>query len=433
MRVLVLGAYGLIGEAVARRLLADGHHVAGLGRDTVRASRRLPQIQWIAADLAGLTRAGDWLPLLEKIGAEAIVNCAGALQNGARDDVARVQSAAMRALYDAAPRTGVTRVIQISAPRADDGADTTFMRTKGEADAALAATSLDWIILRPGLVIGPQAYGGTALLRALASVPLVQPALGGMGAIQTVALTDVADAVARAVRGDIPVHATYDLVEDEAHSLDEVARAMRHWLGWSDAPGPMVPAWAVALGARIGDALGWLGWRPPLRTTAIRELQAGVTGDPGPWRAATGAPLSSLSATLAAMPSTVQERWFARSFLLKPAVIATLSAFWLITGIVTLLDPEAAARVLTLRGLPHGLATSFAVGGALVDIALGLAMLWRPAMMAAAQGMIVVTLAYLAGGTLLAPDLWADPLGPLVKAVPAMLLAVVALAWTEDR
>ena len=32
-----------------------------------------------------------------------------------------------------------------------------------------------------------------------------------------------------------------------------------------------------------------------------------------------------------------------------------------------------------------------------------------------------------AGGSLLAPDLWADPLGPLVKAVPAMVLPLVAL------
>jgi hypothetical protein len=34
---------------------------------------------------------------------------------------------------------------------------------------------------------------------------------------------------------------------------------------------------------------------------------------------------------------------------------------------------------------------------------------------------------------MLAPDLWADPLGPLVKVVPAMLPAVALLALAEDR
>ena len=42
MKVLVLGGYGLIGEAVVRRLLERGHAVAGLGRDTAAAARRWP-------------------------------------------------------------------------------------------------------------------------------------------------------------------------------------------------------------------------------------------------------------------------------------------------------------------------------------------------------------------------------------------------------
>src|SRR5260370_32937510 len=40
-RILVIGATGLIGAPVARRLLADGHQVRLLVRDTGRASQRL--------------------------------------------------------------------------------------------------------------------------------------------------------------------------------------------------------------------------------------------------------------------------------------------------------------------------------------------------------------------------------------------------------
>lgn len=47
--------------------------------------------------------------------------------------------------------------------------------------------------------------------------------------------------------------------------------------------------------------------------------------------------------------------------------------------------------------------------------------------------MVAITAAYLAGATVWRPDLWADPLGPLVKVVPAALLAVVALAMLEER
>ena len=44
-----------------------------------------------------------------------------------------------------------------------------------------------------------------------------------------------------------------------------------------------------------------------------------------------------------------------------------------------------------------------------------------------------VSLAYLIGGTLAAPDLWADPLGPLVKVLPGISLALFVLAFADER
>jgi hypothetical protein len=36
-------------------------------------------------------------------------------------------------------------------------------------------------------------------------------------------------------------------------------------------------------------------------------------------------------------------------------------------------------------------------------------------------------------GTIVAPALWADPLGPFVKIVPGLTLALLVLATAEDR
>jgi uncharacterized protein YbjT (DUF2867 family) len=433
MRILVLGGYGLIGEAVTRRLLADGYQVVGLGRDIAKAAPRLPAAEWMAADIARLDAPARWLPILEAARPGAIVNCAGALQDGVRDDLRRLQSAAMRALYLAAEASGIRQFVQISAPRADTASETLFMRTKGEADAALMASPLEWTVLRPGLVLGPEAYGGTALLRALAGVPFVLPLVHSDRPIQTVALAEVAAAVAAVIARQVPAHRVYDLVEDEAHTFAAVARSVRAWLGRPPAREVKVPAVAVGLAARLGDVLGWLGWRPPLRTTALSEIASGIVGDPGPWRHASGRALTGLQATLALLPSTVQERWFARLYLLKPIVITTLAVFWVATGLIALATQPAAAGLLTARGLGSGPAIVIVTAGSLLDIGLGLAILWRRLMPWAAGGMIALSLAYLAGGTLLAPDLWADPLGPLVKAVPALVLALVALAVAEER
>lgn len=433
MRILVLGGYGLVGSSIIRHLLEQGHDVTGLGRSVTRVRRTMPTVRWIAHDLTRLATAADWLAVLRDAGPEAIVNCAGALQDGVRDDVAAVQHRAIAALVAAMPAAGVSRFVQISAPGAGEAGRTLFMRSKGEADAAVAASTVDWVILRPGLVLAPEAYGGSAVLRALAAVPWVQPIAFADAQLQTVGAEDIARAVAAVLADQVPSRQIYDLVEDEAHTMRDVVAAMRGWLGLAPAVVIEVPAILVRGVGLLADGLGRLGWRSPLRTTALTELARGVTGDPSAWRRAAGPAIAPLTTTLRRLPSTVQERWFARSYFLKPAAIGVLAAFWLLSGIIALLQFDAASQVLLDRGLGHGTAAAIVAGGALVDIGLGLAILVHATMRTAALGMIAVTLAYLAGATLLAPGLWLDPIGPLLKTLPAAMLAVVVLALAEER
>lgn len=110
-----------------------------------------------------------------------------------------------------------------------------------------------------------------------------------------------------------------------------------------------------------------------------------------------------------------------------------LSLFWLISGLVALGRPAAAASALGGSSLPAWAVGTTVIGGAATDIALGLAILWRPWCRRAALGMIVLSCAYLAGGTLFAPGLWLDPLGPLIKVLPAIVLAAIVWLGVDDR
>jgi hypothetical protein len=51
----------------------------------------------------------------------------------------------------------------------------------------------------------------------------------------------------------------------------------------------------------------------------------------------------------------------------------------------------------------------------------------------ALQGMVALTLAYLAGATIWRPDLWSDPLGPLLKSAVAAVLALAVLGMMSER
>jgi len=432
--VLVIGAYGLIGSGIARRLLADGCRVSGLGRDAGTAARVLPAIEWHHRDLATLLDPSDWAGLLSDV--DCVVNCAGALQDGATDRLDIVHHRAIAALATACRRSGAG-LVQVSAVGARADAGTAFLRTKAAGDAAVRSLAGDWWIIRPGLVLAPSAYGGTALLRLLAAVPLVQPLALPDARIQTVGLADLVDYVARIVRGDFPPGLDCDFAETQSTSLRQLVSEIRRWLGFAPSRWEVVaPAWLTTLVGRTADTLGRLGWRSPLRTTALDVLRDGVlTGaasnppakrDPGPVA-------RSLAATLQAIPVGAEDRLAARMALLMPVVVAGLALFWLTSGLVGLMSLDRAAHILLDAGWPRPIAEASVVLWSLVDILLAALIAVRRTACIACWAMVGVSAFYLAASTVLVPHLWADPLGPLVKVVPALILAIVASALLESR
>lgn len=429
-RAIVLGGYGLIGAACMRALAADGFSVTGVGRSREAAARVLPDADWIIRDITGLSE-DEWRSLLA--GADVVVNAAGALQDGARDDLVAIHETAVARILAALAGTG-TRLVQISAAGVSPDASTEFFRSKARGDALIQGAAFDWVILRPVLVIAPTAYGGTALLRAAAATPLVLPVLFPQARVQTVFVDDLATAVVQAARGRIAAGTVADLTEAGSRSFPETLRVFRRWQGFAEPKLALpVPGFVLSLTSGLADLAGHLGWRSPMRSNALQTLRGGIAGNPRPWAEAGGAPCRDLSQTLAAMPATLQERWFARLYLAFPMMVLLLSAFWIVSGAIGLAQVEAATGVLTARGFAGSLALSAVVGGAFADIALGLAILWRPLVRHACLGMTALSLAYLAGATVLAPDLWADPLGPLVKVLPGIALALATLVLAEDR
>lgn len=427
MSILVLGASGFIGQVVSQTLCDEGHAVTGLGRDIARASARLPAIAWIACDLARLRSAGDWQPLLE--GATAVVNCAGALQDGLRDNLAAVQRDAMLALQAAcAERAVPPLVVQISAPEDLAVAGTRFIATKLEADAALSRSGLPHVILRPTVVVGHNAYGGTALLRAIASTPLVLPLVDPHSPLNAVHVTDVARAVADAIAGRIPSGSDLVVAGRPTRSLEEMARFYRAWLGLKPASVLRMPALVARPLTLLADLAGHLGWRSPLRSTAIRISGFGVAPAADRETLWTSDPLIRLRGE----PAAAQDLWFSRLYLLKPVVILTLALFWIASGSIPLLALTQTAGLFG-AGLSTDTALAVTLATSLLDIALGLAVLVQPFARRALLAMLAVSFAYLLGGTIIQPALWLDPLGPLVKIFPSIALTLCALAILEER
>ena len=166
MDVAIAGAHGQVARSLTRLLAARGDRVRGLIRNPAHADD-------VRADGAGpvlldLESADDEETRAAIDGADAVVFAAGA---GAGSGAARkltVDRDGAAALVRAAEAVGVGRYVIVSSVGAEsppDGDDvfSVYLRAKAEADAAVAASSLAWTIVRPGPLTDDPATGGVRL------------------------------------------------------------------------------------------------------------------------------------------------------------------------------------------------------------------------------------------------------------------------------
>jgi uncharacterized protein YbjT (DUF2867 family) len=429
VRILVLGATGLIGSAVCARAIAEGHSVVAAIRPGSE-SRPAGVDGVVEIDIARAGDLSDWEPHLGDV--DAVVNCAGVLQSGPQQSPRGVHCASVAALAEACVERRIRRFIHFSAIGVDRGALSEFSESKAAGDAALMSQDLDWVVLRPSVVLGAGASGAGSLFRGLAALPVL-PVMPGTGPLQVVQLEEITRTVMFFLDASAPGQVVVEIAGPERLEFPEVVDAHRRWLGWPPARHVLLPPWASALLYRAGDVAGLLGWRPALRSNAGREIVRGAVGDPGPWQALTGISPATLAHALATRPASAQERWFARLFLLKPAIVAVLGLFWLGTGLVSL-GPgfDIGTELLATAGLP-ALAAPGVIAGALADMIVGAGMLYRPTARRALYGGIALSIFYMITGTLMMPELWRDPLGPMMKIWPILVLNAVALMILDER
>ncbi|MBK6726492.1 MAG: NAD(P)H-binding protein [Xanthomonadales bacterium] len=419
--VLVLGAGGFLG----------GFIVAALGRAGFRVRRGVRETRGagdaIACDLAHWTDPAQWLPALA--GIDAVVNVAGILRETRGQRFDAIHERAPLALARACVECGVRRFVQISA--LGDPSDGEFVASKHRCDAALLALPLGVLVLRPSVVYSASgAYGGTALLRAIAATPLLLPLpAGGSQRFAPLAAEDLADLVVAAMSGG--QRGVYDVVGPEALTLREYLACWRRWLGFPEARVLAVPAVLVSALVACGDAFG----RGPLTGVIWRMLQRGNVGAADAHARLLrdfGTAPRALDTVLATRPAQVQDRWQARLHPLGPllrAMVVLLFALSAWAGFAT----DAAAIEGLAAGSPLAAfePVRLARVGAALDGLLALALLIAPGPRVVLAMLALVAAYTLAFGIAL-PALWLDPLGGLAKNL-VLLPALAVLAVLSER
>lgn len=435
-RVLVLGAAGLIGEAVTDELLRHGFPVVAVARRFTPAQRDRFGAHARELPIAGL----DTQALTQLLqDSDVVVNCLGVLQDAPTDSTRNIHEQFVSRLVAALHAANRQILLaHLSIPGAADDDPTAFSRTKRAAEHAIVESGLPYAILRPGFVWASRAYGGSAMLRALATMPVGLPPALANQPLSVVAVEDIAKTITnlaqRWQQPDPRFAARWELMHPQHGTVGDATAKLKKWLGVDGSFRLPLPMALLKFGARLGDACSWLGWRPPIRSTALAELLRGVTGDPRPWMAATGIAPRSFDGVLQARPATVQEQWFARLYPLKALIIAVLVFFWCVSALIALtVAYPAAVGILTAHGFASGPAHAITIVSSLMDLAVGVGIAFRRTSAYGLVAGIAVSLFYMLSAAVLTPGIWGEPLGALVKTFPAIVLMLVALAVKDDR
>jgi len=143
----VTGGTGFVGSHLLRLALAEGYEVRALTRGW-----KPPEdaIAWVDG---ALDRPDTLAKLVD--GADAVIHLAGAINAPDRAGFDAVNAAGTAAMIDAARHAGVRRFVHISSLAAREPDLSDYGRSKAKSERLVAASGLDWTIVRPPAVYGP--------------------------------------------------------------------------------------------------------------------------------------------------------------------------------------------------------------------------------------------------------------------------------------
>ena len=243
MILAVTGGTGFVGGALIDAAVAAGHKVKALTRrpQTARAG-----VDWVAG---ALDQPATLATLAS--GADAVIHVAGVVNSPDHAGFVAGNVAGTQAMLAAAKTAGVARFVHVSSLAAREPTLSTYGWSKAEAEAAVAAAPLDWVVVRPPGVYGPGDLEMLDLFRAARFGIGIAPS----GRISLIEVSDLARLLLALATRPTP-RTTYEADDGTpgGWSHADYARAIGRAVGRAVLPLP-IPAAGLTLAARADMAL----------------------------------------------------------------------------------------------------------------------------------------------------------------------------------
>ena len=224
--LVLTGASGFVGRHVLRLLAQRTHRdVRCLTRSPDALSALVtPLSSWryVASDLRAPDSYAEALA-----GAQSVLHLAATTGKAPATRYFEMNEDATRALLARCVRAGVPSMVYVSsiAARFPDQRHYPYGRSKAAAEAAVRASGVDYAIIRPTMVLGPQSPILDSLAK-LAAGPVAVLFGGGQGRVQPIHVEDLARGILEVVERP-PEGGPIEIGGPEVITIEELLRRIR--------------------------------------------------------------------------------------------------------------------------------------------------------------------------------------------------------------
>lgn len=305
--VLVTGASGFVGSYVVPALLADGHRVVALVRSQAGGGQVLRRLG-VADRGAVEIRLGEVTQPETLSGALAGVDAVVHLIAIPRDydggaDLRLVNTEGTRNVVEAARAAGVRRFVHMGAMGVEDDPQLHYASSKAKAEAIVAASDLDYTILKPSLQFG-ERDGFFNIVAGLVRMAPVVPVPGdGRSRFQPIAAQDVARCVALSLTRPETIGQAIEIGGPRYWTYREITAEVARAMGKRRLIVPM-PLALIRLVAGMSERIRIIKF--PVATDQLRQLKLDNIG-----------PLDGVQSAFGFTPTDMEgQLWYLRR---KPA------------------------------------------------------------------------------------------------------------------
>ncbi|MBU3625572.1 complex I NDUFA9 subunit family protein [Polynucleobacter sp. JS-Safj-400b-B2] len=223
--ILLIGGNGFVGRVIAAQLQLAGYSVlVPTGHlSAARELRMLPKVHVEEADIHEFDELQNLCGRIKPNG--AVINLVGVLH----DKPAKPYGEVFRSAHVELPKNimtamqlhGLKRYLHMSALGADSQGPSMYQRSKGDGEAAVKASNLDWTIFRPSVIFGAQDQFINLFFKLTKLFPAM-PLANHQALFQPVSVDDVASAFVKSLSMPQTIHQSYDLVGPTVYTMKEI-------------------------------------------------------------------------------------------------------------------------------------------------------------------------------------------------------------------